>query len=175
MTGYAANSSMATLLRAMKTEALQDTTQLKYLRDVRITSRGYWEPYSSPVLYLQPLGTLEERVAEYGAVSVIVPKHIIRVECVIHSGARQDSEVALIGSSAEIGLIPFVEDVLSYYENNWLSLSGITGIDPGFAPMIEPEEDTYTQLSDDNETVFFNVARLRYEAVMKAIERPTDT
>ena len=56
MAGYATNSGLATLLLAMKEKALQDTSQLQYLNDVRITSRGYWEPWNSPMLYLQPLG-----------------------------------------------------------------------------------------------------------------------
>ena len=42
-------------------------------------------------------------------------------------------------------------------------------------PMIEPTEDTYDQLVNEDQTMFFDIARLRYEAQMQPYERPTDT
>lgn len=175
MAGYPTNASMADVLRAMKEKILQDNTQLKYLRDVRITSNVYWPPYDSPMLYLRPQGTIEDVEGEYNSTDSIRPRHIVRVDCIIHTGARADSEEALMGSSKEPGLINFAGDVLSFYENNWLGLSGQTGLQQGVGPICRAEEDTYIQTSDTEESIFFNIARLRYEAQTRALIRPTDT
>ncbi len=173
MAAYPTDGSMADVLIAMKNKIRQKDSQMRYLDDCRITARGYWDPtIGARMIYLVPIGTVPINIGEYGAYTVWRFQHRVRIESVVHSGARQDSEVAIVGSNAEAGVCDMVSDAISFFENNWL---GLAGLDPGIAPECQEDGDTSMRLTDDDETIYFNVGRVNYQATTVPHQRPTDS
>ena len=172
MGAYPTDGGMKDVLLAMKQKAAQNTDRLRYMDDYRITTGGYWPPFNKRTMYFVPLGTAREYLGENLTGLSYRYTHRVRIECVYHTYEPVDTEKAIIGTSAEVGLCDMVADTLSYFSNNWL---GLAGLDKGIPPECVEDEDTYVQISPEDQSIYFNVGRVIYEATTKAHERPTDT
>ena len=159
MAGYGSAASMHDLLSAMKEQALQSTTKLRYLKDVFVGLMTDEGMPSEPTIYLVPTGSPEDILGESGAAKVVRARHQVNINCVTVTSSPFTDDLFL-GSGKEIGILKFVEDVLDFYRANTLSL---TTIDQQNKPSIMVAESGYTVFEEGDALAL--VAQLKYEAL----------
>ena len=167
MGAYGTTAGMDDLLKAMRDKALQDTTNLGYLRRVEITSETLGTITGEPSIFLVPKGSPEEQINDDSVVKLKIARHIVDVMCVTYTMSPH-SEDAIIGTGKKRGIVPFVDDVLAFYGGNTLSVTGLDFVDK---PTIEAQEDAYGTFQLEDEETFLLIATLRYEAKTKPFAR----
>jgi len=151
------------LLIAMKETAMQHATDMTAFSDIRLSGGSYRTPFTSPTLYLIPLGSSEEELGENGVTIVKRATHRIAADIIKHDWAQDEATFTrnLVGSSSERGLTQLGEDVLTFYEHNWLGLGG-AGLDAQIAPTAEIPDGGYDQvfIEEKSDKVFISRARV---------------
>ncbi len=162
--GYGGGLDMDTLLSAMKDQALQDTTDLKYLGGCEIIPNlAAAEFVAEPMIYLIPKGSPETVIAEGATSKVKRAVHQVRVVAAVFvsTPAEEDS---VVGAGDAIGITTHAQHVLSFFGGN--TLGPLTGIDPKNTPTIEIPANGYqsAQVEDDESTGWLNFAECDYLA-----------
>jgi hypothetical protein len=157
MSGYGTGTDVETLLEAMRDKVQQATTSLTYLRDVKIVSAVPLHVPNDPSIYLIWTGSPMEKVGEG---SLYKATHNVSIVCTMQT-TRPDLEAVIVGTEKTIGLATFTGDVIDYYSNNLLGLSGLRN--PG--PFVHvPANGVGVERMEEREEQFVVYARLEYEA-----------
>ena len=156
MSGYGDATDVVTLLEAMR-DKIKQSGSLTYLREAEIVAAIPLMLEMDPTIYLMWTGSPMEKVGEG---SLYKATHQISIICTTQT-TSPDLEAAIIGTDKTIGIATFTGDVIDFYSNNLLGLTGLRA--PG--PFVHvPSDGVGIEPIDEREEQFVVYAKLEYEA-----------
>jgi hypothetical protein len=157
MSGYGTGTDVETLLEAMRDKVLATTSSLTYLRNAEIVAMPPQAVPADPAIYLIWTGSPVEKLAEG---SVYEATHEVSIICTMQT-TDPDHASVIVGTDKTVGLSTFTGDVIDYYSNNLLGLSGIRS--PG--PFLHvPSGGVGIERIEERDEQFVVYARLEYMA-----------
>ena len=163
MSGYGTGTDVETLLEAMRDKMKSATDDITYLRNVEIVAAVPLMVPADPTIYLIWTGSPMEKVGEG---SLYEATHEVSIICTMQT-TSPDHEAIIVGTDKTVGLSTFTGDVIDYYSNNLLGLSGIRS--PG--PFLHvPSDGVGIERIEERDEQFVVYARLEYMAYTTAFE-----
>jgi hypothetical protein len=157
MSGYGTGTDVETLLEAMRDKVKAATSSITYLRNAEIVAAVPLMVPADPAIYLIWTGSPMEKVREG---SLYEATHEVNIICTTQT-TDPSMASAIVGTDRTVGLSTFTGDVIDYYSNNLLGLSGIRS--PG--PFLHvPSGGVGIEQIEERDEQFVVYARLEYMA-----------
>lgn len=167
MSGYGTATDVETLLEAMRDKMTAATTDITYLKNIEVVSAIPRYSPTDATIYLIWTGSPKEKWGEHTTKDLFVATHQVSIFCMLQT-TSPDQQAVILGTDKMVGLATFTGDVIDFYSNNMLGLSGLLG-NPGPKVMV-PAGGVGVEPVDEREEQFVVFARLEYEAMTRPFE-----